>query len=68
MFGIFLLSVTILGVSLTVILNVRDTPTVTIPSQVTSWGWTLLLSTISIATISTAAMGVLMIWRLLNRK
>ena len=68
MFGIFLLAVTILGVSLTVILNVRDTPTVTIPSQITSWGWILLLSTISIATISTAAMGVLMIWRLLNRK
>ena len=68
MFGIFLLAVTILGVVLTVILSVRETPTVTVPSWVTSWGWILLLSTLSIATVSTAAMSVLMIWRLLSRK
>ena len=68
MFGIFLVAVTILGVSLTVILSVRDTPTATTPSWVTSWGWMLLLSTLSIATVSTATMGVLMAWRLLNRR
>ena len=68
MFGIFLVSVTILGVSLTVILSVRDIPTATIPRWVTSWGWVLLLSTLSIATVSTAAMGILMAWRLLNRR
>ena len=68
MFGIFLLAVTILGVSVSVILSVRDTPTVAVPSWVTSWGWILLLSTLSIATVSTAAMGVVIVWRLLNRK
>ena len=68
MFGIFLVAVTILGVSLTVILSVRDVPTATIPRWVTSWGWVLLLSTLSIATVSTAAIGVLMGWRLLNRR
>ena len=68
MFGIFLVAVTILGVSLTVILSVRDIPTATIPRWVTSWGWVLLLSTLSVATVSTAAMGVLMAWRLLNRR
>ena len=68
MFGIFLLAVTILGVVLTLILGVREIPTVTVPSWVTSWGWILLLSTLSIATVATFAMGVLMIWRLLSRK
>lgn len=68
MFGIFLLAVTILGVSLSVILSIRDTPTVRVPDWVTSWGWTLLLFTLSIATVSTAAMGVMMIYRLWKRK
>ena len=68
MFGIFLLSVTILGVVLTVLLSVRESPTVAIPSWVTSWVWSLLLSTLSIATVSTAVMGVLMIWRLWRQK
>ena len=68
MFGIFLVAVTILGVSLTVILSVRETPTITVPIWITNWGWVLLLSTLSIATVLTAAMGVLMIWHLLNRK
>ena len=67
MFGIFLLAVTILGVSLSVILSVRDTPSVMVPSWVTSWGWGLLLAVLSIATVSTAAMGVLMVWHLWNR-
>ena len=67
MFGIFLLAVTILGVSLSVILSVRDTPSIIVPSWVTSWGWALLLVVLSIATVSTAAMGVLMVWHLWNR-
>ena len=63
MFGIFLVAVTILGVSLTVILSVRDIPAVDVPNWVTSWGWILLLTTLSVATIATAVMGVAMaIW------
>lgn len=59
LFGIFLLAVTLLGVVVLLILGVRDTPTVQIPSWVTDWGWWLFLGTISIAIVSTAAMGVI---------
>ncbi len=68
MFGIFLVAVTILGVCLTVILSVRDTPTNSVPGWVTSWGWLVLLSTLSIAAVSTAVMGALVSWRLLGRR
>ena len=68
MFGIFLLAVTILGVVLTLLLSVREIPTVAIPSWVTCWEWILLLSTLSIATVSTVVMGGLMIWRLFSQK
>ena len=61
MFGIFLVAVTILGVTVSVILSVQDTPSVDVPDWVTGWGWKLLLSTISIATVSTGAMGVVMV-------
>ena len=67
MFGIFLVAVTILGVSLTVILSVRDIPTVDVPDFVTDWGWILLLTTLSVATMATATMGAAMVcwtvWR-----
>jgi len=68
MFGIFLLAVTILGVVLAVILNVREVATVTVPSWVSTGGWVLLLLTLSIAAISTAAMGFLMIRRLFREE
>jgi hypothetical protein len=61
MFGIFLVAVTILGVAVSVILSVQDTPSVDVPDWVTGWGWKLLLSTISIATVSTGAMGAVMV-------
>ena len=61
MFGIFLVAVTILGVSLTVILGVKDIPTVNVPIFVTAWGWILLLGTLSFAAIVTALMGAAMI-------
>lgn len=61
MFGIFLVAVTILGVSLTVILNVRDIPTVDVPTWVTDRGWILLLVTMSVAAIATAMMGAAMV-------
>ena len=58
MFGIFLLAVTILGVSLSVILSLRDTPETLVPMWITEWGWIFLLITLSIATFATAAMGL----------
>ena len=61
MFGIFLVAVTILGVSLTVILSLRGIPTVDVPSWVTGWGWILLLATLSVATMATAVMGAAMV-------
>lgn len=64
MFGIFLVAVTILGVALSVILSVRDTPEVQVPGWVTDWGWVLLLVTLSAASVATAVMGGLAVWRL----
>ena len=58
MFGIFLVAVTILGVALTTILNVRDTPEVYVPHWVTNWGWMVLLGTLSFAAVMTGLMGV----------
>ena len=63
-FGIFLVAVTILGVALSVILSVRDTPDVQVPGWVTDWGWVLLLVTLSTASVATAVMGVLAAWGL----
>ena len=57
MFGIFLIAVTILSVALSVILSVRDAPTVTVPTWVTDWGWQVLLGTLSFAAVMTALMG-----------
>lgn len=54
MFGVFLVAVTILGVSITLILSMRDTPSAEVPSWVTSWGWFLLLATLSVAGAGTA--------------
>ena len=66
MFGIFLVAVTILGVTLSVIVSMRNTPEVHVPDWVTNWGWWLLLGTLSIASVATALMGGLAAWRLLR--
>ena len=62
-----MVAVTILGVALSVILTVRETPEVDVPSWVTGWGWVLLLGTLSFAAVATGVMGVLMICGLLKR-
>ena len=64
MFGIFPVAVTILGVALSVIVAMRNTPEVYVPGWVTNWGWWLLLGTLSIASVATAFMGGLAAWRL----
>ena len=63
-FGVFLVAVTILGVALSVILSVRDTPEVQVPGWVTNWGWVLLLFTLSAGSVATAVMGGFAAWRL----
>ena len=60
MFGIFLVAVTILGVTLSVIFAVRNTPEVYVPGWVTNWGWWLLLGTLSIASVATDSW---VVWR-----
>ena len=68
MFGIFLVAVTILGASLTVFATLRETPETDVPEWITDWGWALLLVTLSIATLATAAVGVATVWKLLRGK
>ena len=58
LFGVFLVAATILGVAMTVILSVRDTPEVQVPTWVTDWGWGLLIGTLCVATVATAWVGV----------
>ena len=66
MFGIFLVAVTILGVSISVILNLRETSPGQVPNWMTNWGWILLLITLSLATAATAwvgfAAGIRILW------
>ena len=66
MFGVFLVAVTILGVVLAVILGLRDEPEATVPGWVTTWGWWVLMVTLSIASLATFAMATLagmLFWR-----
>ena len=67
MFGIFLIAVTILGVSLSIFANLEN-PSTPVPEWITDWGWALLLVTLSIATLATAAVGVATVWKLLRGK
>ena len=58
MFGIFLIAVTILGVALMVIVTGSDMPEKDVPMWVRSWGWKVLLWTISFAAVATGLVGV----------
>ena len=58
LFGVFLVAATILGVVISLILSVRDTPELQVPAWVTDWGWGLLIGALFIATIATAWIGV----------
>ena len=66
LFGVFLVAVTILGVSISVILNLRETSSGQVPNWMTNWGWILLLITLSLATSATAwvgfAAGIRILW------
>ena len=64
MFGVFLVAVTILSVALAAIVNGSEIPEVPVPNWVKSWGWWMLIFTLSFATIATAAMGIMTVWRL----
>ena len=57
LFGVFLVAVTILGVALSVILNLREPSDRHIPEWITDWGWILLLTTLSVGTLATAWVG-----------
>lgn len=68
MFGVFLVAVTILGVALSVILAIRNTPEVQVPNWVTHWGWILILISLSFATFTTGLMGLVTIWQFSRNK
>ena len=57
LFGVFLVAVTILGVSLTVILTLGKFSPNQVPPWVTGWGWIILPGTLSLATLATAFVG-----------
>ena len=64
LFGVFLVAVTILGVSLTVILTLGHFSPNQVPPWVTGWSWIVLLSTLSAATLATALVGIASAYRL----
>ena len=66
LFGVFLVAVTILGVSLTIILTLGRFSPNQVPPWVTGWGWVILLVTLSLATLATAGVGFASAWRLLR--
>ena len=59
MFGIFLVAVTILGVSIATIVSLRKVDGAAVPPWVTEWGWALLLITLVGAVLATSAVAVL---------
>ena len=59
MFGIFLVAVTILGVSLATIVSLRNVEGAAVPPWVPEWGWALLLISLSGAILATSAVAVL---------
>ena len=60
LFGVFLVAVTVLSVSISLIFSLRDTPTAKVPPWVTEWGWVLIIITLVAATLATAALGSMM--------
>ena len=67
MFGIFLVAVTILGVTLTVIVSGSDIPEVHAPAWVRGWGWIVLLITLSFAAVVTGLVGLITVVSILYR-
>ncbi len=59
MFGIFLVAVTILGVSIATIVSLRNVEGAAVPPWMTEWGWALLLITLVGAVLATSAVAVL---------
>ena len=70
MFGIFLISITILGVALMVIVTGSDMPEREVPMWVRDWGWKVLLGTLSFAATITGVVGLITVvgifWRTLK--
>ena len=64
LFGVFLVAVTILGVSLTIILTLGKLSPNQVPAWVTGWGWVILLVTLSLGTLGTFLVGCSLAWRL----
>ena len=62
LFGVFLLSITILGVALSVLLSLRYTPQAQVPTWITSWAWGLLWFVISVASLAITIIGATTAW------
>ena len=59
MFGIFLVAVTILSVSIATIVSLRNVEGAAVPAWMTEWGWALLLITLVGATLATGSVAAL---------
>ena len=66
MFGVFLVAVTLLGVTLSLLLGLRNIPSHQIPSWTTSLVWILFFITIGGATLATILVGGAVVWRFLR--
>ena len=64
LFGVFLVAITILGVSVTLILTLKEVSPGQVPAWIKDWGWILLLTTLSLATLATACVGFAAAFRL----
>jgi deoxycytidine triphosphate deaminase len=58
LFGVFLLATTLLGVSLAILLSVRNNNIGNIPDWVADWAWAILLAEIGVAALVATVVGI----------
>ena len=68
MFGVFLVATTLLGVSLAILLSVRNNNIGNIPDWVGDWAWGFLLAELGFAALVATVAGAIAVMRLGNRR
>ncbi len=68
LFGVFLVATTLLGVSLAILVSVRDNNIGNIPDWVGDWAWAILLAELGFAVLIATVAGAIAVMRLVSRK